>query len=90
MVTSPLISCLCVIHNSIKQLQRAINCFEAQSYNNKELIIIYEGDDVEIKNYLKSINMENIFPHEIPSNPKRSLRALRNISIEKSNSDFFY
>lgn len=43
--TPPLVSCLCVTRHKPQKLRRAVACFIAQSYPNKELVIVYETDD---------------------------------------------
>ncbi len=85
----PLISCLCITRNSIKLLRRAINCFKAQTYPVKEMVIVYESDDVHIKNYLQTVSDDNIFYYEVPSDPKLPLGELRNISVEKCSGEYF-
>src|SRR5579872_5490009 len=42
----PLISCLCITRKKPHMLSRAIRCFMEQSYSNKELVIVYESDDM--------------------------------------------
>jgi glycosyltransferase involved in cell wall biosynthesis len=85
----PLISCLCITRNSINLLQRAINCFKAQTYPVREMVIIYESDDLHIKNYLETVSDDNIFYYEVPSSPKLPLGTLRNISVEKCSGTYF-
>ncbi len=85
----PLISCLCITHNNVRLLQRAINCFKAQTYPVKEMVIVYESDDVHIKNHLETIPDDNIFYYEVPSEPKLPLGELRNISVEKCSGVYF-
>jgi glycosyltransferase involved in cell wall biosynthesis len=84
----PLISCLCVSHNSTRQLQRAIKCFKAQTYPDKELIIVYESDNREIKELVKSISDKQIICKEVASQPKLPLGTLRNLSVSNSNGKY--
>ena len=49
------ISCICVTRGKPLMLKRAISCFTAQSYPFKELIIVYEDDDVGTVEMLKEL-----------------------------------
>lgn len=86
----PKISCLCITHNRKRSLERAIACFEAQEYSNKELFILYESEDVKAAKTLSNYkNHKNIALYEVPSRPKLVLGELRNIAIRESSGDFF-
>ncbi len=84
-----LISCLCVTKNRVALLRRAVSCFAAQTYANKELIVVYEDNDVNTKEYLAQISNADIKLVQVPSGSGLSLGALRNLSIEKCNGDYF-
>lgn len=84
----PLISCLCVTRGRPSLLRRAIACFHAQSYRNKELIIVYESDDIETCQYLDTISFENIRKVEVSVAPKVTLGRLRNISIQEALGEY--
>ena len=72
----PLISCVCVTHNRPNMLERVIKCFEYQTYNNKQLVIVYEELDKLTKAYIDShtfsnnikiiINIRRIEKHKYP------------------------
>jgi glycosyltransferase involved in cell wall biosynthesis len=49
MIVEPKVSCICITHNRIGMLRRAIQCFQSQSYGNKELVILFENDPVTEK-----------------------------------------
>lgn len=89
----PLISCLCVTRNKTEKLRLVINCFLAQRYPNKELLITYESDDKQtaefISDFKGSYDNDNIYYLEIEVTPKRSLGELRNISIEYCKGEYF-
>jgi len=72
-------------------LSRAMRCFFAQSYSNKELVIVYESDDPLTIALLKDPAI-NCHPHilllEVNASPKVSLGNLRNLGIEASNGEF--
>lgn len=40
------ISCICVTHNRVDMLERAISCFQRQTHGDKELVILFENDPV--------------------------------------------
>ncbi len=83
----PLISCLCVTKNRPEILNRAINCFYAQTYPNKELIIVCKSDQEETISFLKSIEDESVHSHAV--DPDFSLGDLRNISVDSCNGQYF-
>ncbi len=87
----PLVSCLCVTRRKVAKLKRAINCFLAQTYPNKELIILYEDDDQETKLFAAHFSSDGtgIYFVEVEAHPKLSLGELRNISVQKCNGEFF-
>jgi glycosyltransferase involved in cell wall biosynthesis len=87
---TPLVSCLCVTRSRIDKLQRAIDCFNAQTYQNRELIVVSENDDAATTEFMtKLLSTENIRHCIVDANPKRKLGQLRNFAIEKSKGDFF-
>lgn len=45
-MNNPLVTCLCLTRNRREWLPRAIACFEAQTYENRELLIVADGVDV--------------------------------------------
>ena len=45
-ISLPLISCICITRNRPGYLSKAIVCFKQQTYPNKELVILYEEDDL--------------------------------------------
>ncbi|WP_188930440.1 glycosyltransferase family 2 protein [Puia dinghuensis] len=84
----PLVSCLCVTHNRIAQIARAIACFQSQTYPNKQLVIVYEDKDVHICKFLQTIDDPTIKCIQVPYEPKLNLGELRNISIDHSDGEY--
>jgi glycosyltransferase involved in cell wall biosynthesis len=84
----PMVSCLCVTRSKVNFLRRAINSFLNQTYSNKELVILYDEDDIATRNYLKTIKNDIVKCLEIPSNPKMSLGNLRNLSVDFAYGDY--
>ncbi|MFT6406635.1 MAG: glycosyltransferase involved in cell wall biosynthesis [Arenicella sp.] len=85
---APLISCLCVTRGRVALLERAIDCFQAQSYSHKELVVISESDDTATHKFLKGLNNKEIRHHVVPIEAKKSLGDLRNFSIEMAKGRF--
>lgn len=70
-------------------LDLVIACFRAQTYQNKQLIILYEDHDQTTIEYIK----KQTFPDdtkviEVSSDPKKTLGELRNIAIEQADGEF--
>jgi len=89
MSSKPLISCLCVTRGKVQYLQRAIRCFQSQSYRNRELLILYEDDDRRTREYVAGILDRGISTAEVPGSPKLTLGRLRNLAIEKCRGEYF-
>ena len=85
----PLISCICVTRNKPLMLERAIQCFHAQTYPNKELIILYDDDDVATGFFLGNRPaVKNIRVICIPRSPDIKLGELRNIAIQAAGGTY--
>jgi glycosyltransferase involved in cell wall biosynthesis len=70
-------------------LKRAIACFEAQTYSNKELVVLYEEDDLLTKKFLGGNNFSDAVKIlEVKIYPKNKLGSLRNIAIGHSKGMF--
>jgi glycosyltransferase involved in cell wall biosynthesis len=85
----PLVSCLCITHNDIDLLKRAVDCFFHQTYPNKELILTYTIDNKEASAFIDRLQDPRIIRNEIATISKISLGEKRNLSIEKSNGLYF-
>jgi glycosyltransferase involved in cell wall biosynthesis len=85
---SPLISCLCVTKNSERQLQRAVDCFQAQSYTRRELILVFQEHYTAAAAWLEKIRSRRIKVIQVRSSEKLSLGALRNIAVDQASGDY--
>jgi glycosyltransferase involved in cell wall biosynthesis len=85
----PLVSCLCVTHNRVPYLKRAIDCFSNQTYKNKELVVVYGAEDSDTVDYLKSRTDIDIKRVELPATTPLTLGERRNLSIQASNGITF-
>lgn len=86
---SPLISCLCVTRKRPELLARSIRCFQAQRWENRELLILYEDDDSATRAYLSTLTDPMIRTVEVPAHPKRTLGELRNLAVEAARGRWF-
>jgi glycosyltransferase involved in cell wall biosynthesis len=82
-----LVSCLCVTRGGHRHVQRALKCFQAQTYPNLELIVVYETLDDKSRELL-SQRLPGITLVHVPSNPKQPLGTLRNVSVAAANGSF--
>lgn len=86
----PLVSCLCVTRKRPTKLRRAIDCYLAQSYPNKELVILVEDDDTETLRFLERCeHLPRLSVHLVPASPKLTLGQLRNASIHVCEGTLF-
>jgi len=81
MAADALISCLCVTRNRVAMLRRAVACFLAQSYEARELVIVYESDDQATRECVLSINDPRILSLEVGATPRLALGSLRNLAV---------
>ncbi len=69
-------------------LRRAISCFLKQTYQPRELLVLFEADDFATREYLATLNEPSVFGVEVPVSPKLSLGSLRNLSVKVSRGHF--
>jgi glycosyltransferase involved in cell wall biosynthesis len=86
---NPLVSCLCVTRNNFSLLSRAIDCFDKQTYPNKELVILCEDNNPNLSKIKQLESREDVVLHIQPALPKLSLGKLRNMSIQISHGEYF-
>jgi glycosyltransferase involved in cell wall biosynthesis len=63
-----------------------LDCFARQSYQNRELIVVYEHLDPGVEQMLQR---PAVFPVRVPLHPKQPLGTLRNIALKASHGHFF-
>jgi glycosyltransferase involved in cell wall biosynthesis len=88
-MTTPLVSCLCVTEKRVTQLERSIDCFMNQSYENKEMIIIYRENDLDTLRFISKLLDVRIKIFCALPGTELTLGALRNFSVDKSSGDYF-
>ena len=81
----PLISCLCPTKSHPKVLKRAIDCFNNQTYKNKELILVSNELNPYIED-VKKFTSANIKLFYVPEGT--TLGAIRNISVKNANGEY--
>lgn len=86
---TPLISCLCVTYKRADFLRRAIDCFRHQTYQSKELMILFQDDDKATIDIIDGIKDNNIHSLEVRSADNLTLGGKRNLSIEAGHGKYF-
>jgi glycosyltransferase involved in cell wall biosynthesis len=89
MKKAPLISCLCVSSHRPEFLKRAIAYFLAQTYEEKELIIVSREKDPEYESIVNGYPGSMVRYAGLGVSPDMTLGELRNISIEMSGGSYF-
>jgi len=83
----PLVTCSMVTRNRPLLAHRAIHCFMNQTYANKELLILDDGD-IDYTPIIESFGKgAPINYHRLAPSSGRTLGELRNLSIEVGNGD---
>src|SRR5688572_22908311 len=82
----PLISCVCVSRNRPDFLKRALSYFQNQTYPNKELVIVFEGDSGTVNE--DEFQSDNVtFIRTSPAD-NLTLGERRNLSVRASSGDY--
>lgn len=98
------VSCLCITYKRVSFLVKSIDYFNSQTHDNKEFIIVYQDNDEETENFIKSSNKFNLAEfdkHEFNYSVKHesnitflkvskelSLGRKRNLSIQYATGDY--
>lgn len=83
----PKVSCLTVTANRKHLMQRAIRCFQNQTYQNKEIVIIDDGKH-DLGELLEPLPADQVNYIKLEKKPENTLGKLRNRSLEEANGDF--
>jgi hypothetical protein len=83
----PLVSCLMVTGDRPYLAARSVECFLAQSYPNKELVVIDGGGSDQLQQGIEAICYPPIKLHREPQ-AGRSVGELRNLGVEKSSGKY--
>lgn len=81
------VSCLMVTANRKHLAKRAVRCFLNQSYQNKELVIVDDGDE-DYSPILENVPSEQVKYVKLEKEPDFVLGKLRNRSLEEASGDY--
>jgi glycosyltransferase involved in cell wall biosynthesis len=84
----PLVSCLMITAGRSRLAERAVRCFCAQTWTNKELIVLDDGPEDYRRMLLPYSDAANIRYRRLEHDPARRLGALRNLAIEDAGGDY--
>jgi len=84
-LSKPLISCLCPTRNHPTIVKVAIECFNNQTYPNRELILVADEDSPYIEDLIKLTN-ETIKLFYAPKG--LTIGAIRNISVNHAKGEY--
>lgn len=62
----PEVSCICITHNRVDMFRRAKKCFLNQTYENKELVVLFENDPATEEHVRNSSEYSYFELHELP------------------------
>lgn len=82
----PRISCLMVTANRRRLAQRSVDCFLAQRYPNRELVIVDDGTE-DYAPILSAVPADRLIYHRLPKNPATTLGELRNLTLDLARGD---
>ena len=83
----PKVSCLTVTANRQHLIRRAVQCFQNQSYSNKELVVIDDGEQ-DLEEVLQVLPSDDLKYIKLKSQPENTLGKLRNRSLEEATGTF--
>lgn len=84
---APLVSCVMVTTDRARLAERAIECFIAQSYPNRELVVLDGSDSDQLQQGIEAIRIRKIKLHREPQTG-RSMGELRNLAVERSAGQY--
>jgi glycosyltransferase involved in cell wall biosynthesis len=86
------VSCITVTRDRVPLLKKCIKHFKEQTYQNKELIIVYYNTDDETKQFLldnqEDLNNHNVFFYMFVEDEGLYLGAIRNIATSKATGEW--
>ena len=86
------VSCITVTRDRVSLLKTCISHFKKQTYDNKELIIVYYNTDKETELFLKEnkdeLNKDNVFFYMFVEDEGLFLGATRNFAVSKATGNW--
>lgn len=86
-VDRDMVSCLCVSRGYYRHVKRALECFKAQTYRRRELVLVHEELEPAAAQLLATPD-PFVTVVRVPSIPKQPIGRLRNISIRASRGGY--
>jgi glycosyltransferase involved in cell wall biosynthesis len=83
----PKVSCLMVTADRQRFFKRSLRSYRRQTYANKELVIIDDGDD-DLAGVLRDLPANEVTYLKIEKKPGNVLGHLRNLSLDEAKGDF--
>ncbi len=83
----PRISCLMVTRNRFALAQRAVRCFQGQSYPNRELVILDDGEDGALAEWVAGLDDDRIVYVRLPAQ-NQTLGELRNLAVAQATGAY--
>jgi len=87
-MNTPLVSCLMVTKNRVKLARRAVECFARQTWPNKELVIIDDGEEDYGPLVEEYRGRCTIHYHKYVNDTGMRVGGLRNVSLERANGEY--
>lgn len=80
MSIEPKVSCICITHNRLDMFERALHCFLKQTYDNRELVVIFEND-AATEDYIRNNKRYNYYTlHQAQQQPRYFLETRKDES----------
>ena len=85
-MSQALVSCLTVTENRVPLLRRAVRCFQHQTLEPRELVVVHGADDQDTSGYVASLDDARI--RAISAPPGSALGARRNFAADQARGEF--
>lgn len=83
----PKVSCLMVTANRKSLMQRSIRCYNDQTYPNKEMVIVDDGEQ-DLSEVLTTVPEDELVYVKLEPSEDNTLGKLRNVSLDRANGDY--
>jgi glycosyltransferase involved in cell wall biosynthesis len=83
----PKVSCLMVTANRKQLMRRSIRCFQNQTYQNKEMVVIDDGEQ-DLDEVLQDLSASELKYIKLDKDPENTLGKLRNRSLKEATGDY--
>jgi mannosyltransferase OCH1-like enzyme/glycosyltransferase involved in cell wall biosynthesis len=83
----PLVSAMMVTGSRPEMAKRSVRCFLNQTYREKELVILDDGEDLRLENFVQGLDDRRVRFYRMQAEGK-TLGDLRNLALERSHGKF--